>query len=75
MKTIFTFINQPGEVVKPLAIKPTAEELIALYEAGNPSVKDATTAYYDGRVPRGSYLDSGRGKAGALTDANPSSQT
>lgn len=33
-----------------LATMPTAEELTALYEAGNPSVKDATTAYYDGRV-------------------------
>lgn len=33
-----------------LTITPTLAELTALYEAGQPSVKDVTTAHYDGRV-------------------------
>lgn len=33
-----------------LLITPTLEELTALYEAGSPSVRSITTAYYDARI-------------------------
>jgi hypothetical protein len=55
-----------------LAIKPTAAELTALYEAGNPSVKDATSAYYNDRVLAW-FADFEAAAGNTWTPANPPS--
>jgi hypothetical protein len=55
-----------------LMTKPTVAELTALYETGNPSVKDATTAYYDGRV-LGWFADFEAASGNTWAPANPPS--
>lgn len=51
LRAQFTALNDLMRTAEvDLANKPTAAEITALYEAGNPSIKDVTTMYYDGRV-------------------------